>query len=354
MKISRSIQHYLYFTQRERHGALALLLLCLFLFALPPLYHRLKPKSSSDFTAIQAEVQRFNASFQREAEAPSLFHFDPNTLDSAGFIRLGLTEKQARAICRYRGKGGQFRKVEDFRKLYGLSEEDFQRLQPFIFINKTGEKRGEEQKREPFPFDPNTATAEDFTRLGLPEKTVQSILNYRSKGGKFRTAADFAKIYALPAADFERLEPYIQIQPSAKFAASSKTIDINLASLEDWGTLPGIGEKRAQMILNYREKLGGFTQIEQLGQCYGVPDSVFQKIRPRLALSQATIKKIDLNSASVDLLDAHPYISKKQAIALVRYREQHGPFKQLEDLEQVIALQADKSWLDKVQPYLQF
>ncbi|MCU9611836.1 helix-hairpin-helix domain-containing protein, partial [Escherichia coli] len=82
------------------------------------------------------------------------------------FVRLGLPLNLANRICNYREKGGQFRKPEDFQKIYGLSVADFERLRPFISING-GEKpvadffkKGEKRAAENFEFDPNTASFE--------------------------------------------------------------------------------------------------------------------------------------------------------------------------------------------------
>ena len=51
---------------------------------------------------------------------------------------------------------------------------------------------------ESFRFNPNTASLDDFKRLGFSEKQAQSILNYREKGGKFRRKSDFAKSFVVP------------------------------------------------------------------------------------------------------------------------------------------------------------
>jgi hypothetical protein len=53
-----------------------------------------------------------------------------------------------------------------------------------------------------FPFDPNTLDASGWKKLGLPDRTVRTILNYRNKGGRFRNTADLQKMYGLKQADF--------------------------------------------------------------------------------------------------------------------------------------------------------
>lgn len=143
---------------------------------------------------------------------------------------------------------------------------------------------------ELFYFDPNTASQSDWQRLGLSEKTIHTILNYVSKGGKFRKPEDLLKIYSLKEADAQRLFPYVRIAGSeerkndsheegvaAKFEKKISIIDINTADTNLLKSLPGIGSKLAQRIINFREKLGGFNTVSQVAETYGLPDSTFKK-----------------------------------------------------------------------------
>lgn len=378
--MKRFIFNYLHFSRRERLGAIALTLLCAVVFALPEITRRFYPQKTTDFSRFQTDIQAFRDAMQAAdtttgTPGSALFDFDPNTASPEDFVRLGLSEKVAGIICNYRGKGGVFRKSEDFQKIWSLPKADYERLLPYIqiesFENERYETKQVSKKFELFGFDPNTATENDFHRLGLPQRTVKSILNYRAKGGFFRKKEDFRKIYSLNEEDYTRLEPYIVFEQTVaageamrpatfsggsnpnvvpKFSAKGP-LDINLASMEDWQRLPGIGEKRASQIVRFRESLGGFLTIDQLGEMYGLPDSVFQKIRPMLSLNLFEVQKINLNMASVEDLDKHPYISGKQAKIIVAYREQHGDFTSVDDLTK-IAVFSDKKWLGKVRPYL--
>jgi len=374
--MKRFILGSLHYSRRERLGIFALTLICLSVFALPEITHLLAPRPTTDFTPFQSDIQAFRSALKVSGpsegrDADALFVFDPNTATVEDFVRLGLSEKVAGTIGNYRSKGGVFRKPEDFQKIWSLPAEDFERLLPYIRIgsdeNTEFSTRPAAQRVELFNFDPNAATESDLLRLGLPAWTVRSILNYRAKGGGFRSKEDFRKIYNLKAEDYSRLEPYIvfsQIADSresprpATFSggdspkwATPKTLDINQAELEEWQRLPGIGEKRAQQIIQFRTALGGFVSVEQLGEMYGLPDSVFQKIRPMLIWAAGTVRKINLNAASPEELDKHPYISPKQAKLVVAYREQHGAFSSVDELAKIAAF-TDKKWLEKLRPYL--
>ena len=61
-----------------------------------------------------------------------LFTFDPNTIDSANAIQLGIPVKQVNTLIHYREKGGRFYKKEDILKLYGLDPVIANQLIPFI------------------------------------------------------------------------------------------------------------------------------------------------------------------------------------------------------------------------------
>jgi competence ComEA-like helix-hairpin-helix protein len=128
------------------------------------------------------------------------------------------------------------------------------------------------------------------------------------------------------------------------------SVDINQADTSAWATLPGIGSKLSLRIVNFREKLGGFYSIEQVAQTFGLPDSVFQRIKPMLLLSAMAIKKININKASEEELKIHPYLRWQLAKAIIAYRNEHGEFKKLEELKNIMAFSEET--FNKVAPYL--
>jgi competence protein ComEA len=114
--------------------------------------------------------------------------------------------------------------------------------------------------------------------------------------------------------------------------------------------LKGIGSTYAKRIVNFRNKLGGFVSIEQVGETFGLPDSVFQKVKLQLRLNSSTINQIDVNSSTVEELKAHPYISYSVANPIVQYRNQHGQFSTINDLQKIGAI--DGALYRKISPYL--
>ena len=242
---------------------------------------------------------------------------------------------------------------------------------------------------ELFYFDPNSINAGDWQRLGLSERLSQTILRYTEKGGRFHNPADLKKIYGLQPADYERIFPFVRINKihgnlkpgsgfyttpgydtsKVKYADSFfrrtfrlnsgagyttnkklQSTDINLADSADWSVLPGIGAKLAARIIHFREKLGGFYNIDQVGETFGLPDSCFQKIKSCLHLNTFILQQIDLNAATKEALQAHPYIRWQIAKWIIQYRQQHGNFHSVDELLQLAGM--DSAKFQKIKPYL--
>jgi competence protein ComEA len=219
---------------------------------------------------------------------------------------------------------------------------------------------------ELFYFDPNTASAADWERLGLRNKTIATIQNYLAKGGHFYQPEDIGKIWGLHDDEVARLLPYVRIAASAKserydrpmvyekkeyaYEKKIRTVDINHADTSAFIELPGIGSKLAGRIVAFRNKLGGFYSVNQIAETYGLADSVFQKIKDRLVLDGTGVTPLNINTATLEQLKQHPYIRFQLANAIVQYRGQHGPFAKVEDLRKIMLITEEA--YSKVAPYL--
>ena len=320
-RVKKFLQEYFSFTARERLGVMVLLVLITLLFILPDFL----PKAETD---IVLEDSLISALMEK---------WDPDSL------------RERKPVT---GSG--------FPRNY-----------------KAGDPpagRGSNSFRL-FPFDPNTATIEEWMQLGLPQKTANTIVRYREKGGRFRTPEDLDKIYGFPSHMAQRLKPYVRISarpivrgnkttgnsfrrmPAEKEGSSitrkmAPVVKINSADSMQWLALPGIGPALTRRILLFRDKIGGFYAVDQVAEVYGLPDSVFQLIRPILVLDKEPWGIIAINEASLEELASHPYIKKTLAAVLIRYREEHGKFSALEDLRKVHLVNDD--FLVRIRPYLNF
>lgn len=165
---------------------------------------------------------------------------------------------------------------------------------------------------ESFRFNPNTATLEDFQRLGFTERQAQSIMNYREKGGQFRRKSDFAKSYVVADSVFERLEPFIDIP----------LLDINAADSAAFDALPGIGPYFAAKMVSHRAELGGYSYPEQLMDIYRFDQEKFDALADLIVVGPSD--SLSLWTLDEAALAKHPYIDKRAAHGIVLFRNNNS------------------------------
>lgn len=300
-----------------------------------------------------------------EAEA---FPFDPNTVTSADLQRLGLTEKQAASFIKFRS-ARPFRNPAEIDKLYVLGPDQKERLIRLAVMPDPTDIRAAVAPSttptappETFTFDPNTISADSFQLLGFSEREAATLIKYRSyRPQTFRKPEDLLRVTAIDSLRVGALlgkidialapDPTAPASPPPPPPKDVTPIDINNATVADFETLPGVGPYRAEKIVEYRERLGGYVSARQLSFAYGLPDSVFQKMKPYL-LTSPVRRALYVNQMNAAELGQHPYLNRRTAEIIVRYRENHGPFTSVEDLKNVRAITAES--LDGLLPYLNF
>ena len=164
----------------------------------------------------------------------------------------------------------------------------------------TGERTRPAKRRpvENFMFNPNTASHDDFQRLGFSEKQASALVNYRNKGGIFRRKSDFAKSFVVADSVYRRLEPYIDIP----------LLDLNTADSAAFDGLPGIGGYFANKIIEYRTRLRGFSYKEQLMDIYRFDKEKYDALHDLVTVDISTSTPYPLWSLPEDSLAKHPYI----------------------------------------------
>lgn len=214
-----------------------------------------------------------------------------------------------------------------------------------------------------FRFDPNTASQEQLQSLGLSQFMATRIINYRSKGGKFRIRTDLKKVYGIDTLWFKRVLSYIDLpdvkpansvavqKPSAFEKKNKVTFDLNEADTSQLIKLYGIGPKLAIRIVKYRDKLGGFVNMSQLKEVYGLDTVVVSRIAEMTFIDRNFVPaRLNINQLTEKELAAHPYLNWKIAKAITAYRFQHGSFRSLDDLAHVKLI--DEQVLEHIRPYL--
>lgn len=235
-------------------------------------------------------------------------------------------------------------------------------------INRSFEKKDYETAKEEVKgvlrsFNPNLESAEDLIRLGFSKRYAKSLANFVSKGGQIRKPEDLFKIYNADSVFIKQAIPFVQIPESNNYSEPTKKeweksasinylVDINLADSATLDRLPGIGPALSKRILNYRESLGGFVSINQLSEVFGLRPTLVDSITPYLQLSKDAIKPLEINVLPADSLSKHPYVSRKHAMLIANYRQQHGNYKQLKDLKNIKVI--PDSVFQKLSPYISF
>ena len=201
-----------------------------------------------------------------------------------------------------------------------------------------------------FDFDPNTADSITLLQLGLKPFMARMILKYRSKGGKYRKAEDFARVPYLDKALYAKLQPHIKIEQGlitvhrdtvAKHMpivyqkqvklAEGVHLDLNAADTSELKKVPGIGSRLAYAIVNYRNRLGGFYSISQLREMKQLSPDQVEKFGHFLALNEiSSIHKIAVNKSGIERLMSHPYLNFYQARAIVELRKKKGKLTSLD------------------------
>ena len=197
-----------------------------------------------------------------------------------------------------------------------------------------------------FSFNPNNISRADWEKMGLDKHLIDVIENYKESGGTFYNKEDLKKIYGLDERIYSRLEPYIVLDQSEREETSEektsqrtdlsdsihsiedvhekKVLDLNRADTVNLLMVHGIGPAYARRICKYRGLLGGYSELKQLKEVYGINDSVYNHIKNSLNIDTTAIEKIDLNKAEFKELIRHPYVSAYQTKAILKYRKFKG------------------------------
>lgn len=305
---SNFLRDYFIFNKKERNGIIAILALILFFTALTLSYRFHKSQVAPDTSEFQGQLGQFLSSAEIQQDEDSSHKFIADEIASPS--------KPA----------GQL-----------------------------------------FVFNPNITTEDDFVKLGLTKKQAAGILNYRNKGGKFRKKEDFAKMYTINKQEYERLEPFIVIpeekQPD-NFYAEKKMypekkefpvkqtviVEINTADSLELIKVKGIKGYTAMKIIELRTKLGGFYSKEQLREVYNIDSVRYAEIEPFLTVDPFEVKKLNINTATLDELKAHPYIRYNIANSIISIRQQHGHFKSIDGIKKSHLVTEDI--FRKIAPYL--
>ena len=260
--------------------------------------------------ARRAPKRHYDSRTKRTVET---FPFNPNTCDSATFVRLGLPTWMASNALKYRRKGGIWHSPDDFARLYGLSEADFQRLKPYIVID-------EKHRQTSMSHRPSSGYSSPRSSSGTAPQQVAHEGNQSAK----------------------------PIYPS-KYKEGEVKNDFNTCDTAELKRIPGIGSYYAKKICKYRDQLGGYVSTNQLSEITDLPEGIEKWFT---LASSPHVRKINVNKAAFKELVRHPYLSYDQAREIANYIRKYGTIQTWNDLK--ISPYFAPSDFQRLDPYFTF
>lgn len=304
-------------TREQWLGVLVLTLLaCITLFLL----HRIQVRRDNDiiqvsdttlhsFATYQAEQDsirqaQWHKKYPRDTIAIHMQVFDPNTADSSTLVHLGLKKWQVSNMLKYRAKGGRYRKPEDMKRLYGMTDSIYMVLEPYIQIDTVA-----------------IAQYRDSIRLSRRDST----------------AADSVPRYVSQKRD--------------------TILNLRTADTTELKRIRGIGSYRAKQIIRYREQLGGFASVEQLREVKALhplltDSSSADSLLAHFVLDSVLVEPLYVNRMRIERLQRHPYLSFEQAQAIYELRRRKIQLHSIDALRTIDCL-TEKD-LQRLTPYLNF
>ncbi|MGD9327720.1 MAG: helix-hairpin-helix domain-containing protein [Cyclobacteriaceae bacterium] len=227
-----------------------------------------------------------------------------------------------------------------------------------------------------FPFNPNTVSFKEMMLLGFDSAIGRRIMKYRDKNGQFIVKRDLLRIYDFPESLYLDLKDYIilpeeipkkipkkqydKVQTqgwtgniSEKVSAPKMKFNINLADSNQLMILKGIGSILSNRIIKYRDLLGGYSNIDQLNDVYGLRGKALELLKSAVFVDSLFIpEKIEINFSGWTEMVRHPYINSQLANDIIKLRSDKGYLKSIDQLLEIPYL--NDSILHRVEPYIKF
>lgn len=252
LNLFRQIKFYFTYHRKDKYGIIMLLVLCGALLIAPEMYYHLVGKqkildhineTNNGFAELvkkfeEVNIIAYNKEEPQEAKSTESFDkpIDINTATAIELIQLkGIGEVFSKRIVKYRDSKNGFDKIEDLKKVYGISDSLYQTLLPHLTF--TASKK---------PVEKN----------------------------------NFAK------KEERNFEDRKQNYESEKEETTLVTVDINTATATELKQLKGIGKVLSERIVKYRNSIGGFENIEQLNDVYGIDDSLYFTLLDNIEMSK--------------------------------------------------------------------
>ncbi len=231
----------------------------------------------------EVKENKFDNTFKKEATKITYFNFDPNSISKEQWEQLGFKEWQIKIIFNYKEKGGKWKTKADVKKIYGLAETDYYKLEPFILLPNEISKSETSATKKDYTkkVNINTANAKELTNLkGInSEKYAEIIVKYRVELGGFVKKEQLKEVWNL------KIETYNEFVNQLELGVVlPQQLNLNKATAEELKVHPYIDWNIAKAIIAYKKSHGNFKNVEDIKQIHLITDEIYSKIAPYLTV----------------------------------------------------------------------
>ncbi len=215
-----------------------------------------------------------------------LHRFDPNTADSIELLQLGFRPWMVKNMLKYRAKGGKWRNKESMKKIYGVDDELYRQIEPYIDITLPADtlqttdttKRIFQIKKDTI-LSLNSCDTTDLKFLpGIGSGYAKRIVNHRKLLGGFVSADQLREVEGIPMETIESIIPHFIVNTD-----SIQPILVNRASVERLNGHPYIDFKQAKDIYELRRTKFRLDSIGDLRQLKCLTEDDLTRLKPYLS-----------------------------------------------------------------------
>ncbi|MBS3993331.1 MAG: helix-hairpin-helix domain-containing protein [Bacteroidetes bacterium] len=213
-----------------------------------------------------------------------------------------------------------------------------------------------------YSFNPNYITDFKGYQLGMSVEEIDRLLAFRAQGKFVNSAHEFQLVTKVHDTLLHKISPYFKFPDwvskrnntqttSNKTAAFVEIQDINKATEADLIKVHGIGEVLAKRIIQYRNKLGGFTLNQQIYEVWNLEKQTADKVLEQFVVKEKPfIKKINVNTASFKEVLAIVYIDYDLCKKIFDYKREIAEYQSVEEFKKIDGFPVDK--FDRIILYL--
>ncbi|MDB4921061.1 helix-hairpin-helix domain-containing protein [Mucilaginibacter sp.] len=207
-----------------------------------------------------------------------LFTFDPNNLTDTGWRKLGLSDRQIKVIKNYEAKGGRFYTRADVKKIYSITDTDYQRLEPYINIPAIYHRTEKAAPGEIIEI--NSADSAKLTRIrgiGIGPTFAMRIIRYRERVGGFYNKEQLKDVFGVDEAKYTEIEHGVSVN-----GKHITKINVNTATFDQLRRFPYLSFKQMNAILAYHTQHGDYESVADMKNIAILDDGILRKIEPYL------------------------------------------------------------------------